>query len=428
MSDAGRRLAGGAPHAEGPASDAGARILAVNTGSSSLKAAVYLPGDLPAPVLNVLIDRIGGDDAHIRVTDRAGRVAVERDAPARDFDAALTLLVGELDAADPGHHLCAIGHRLVHGGQRFDRPVAITPETLSALENLGRLAPEHMPQALVAVRFFAREAPSVPQVACFDTTFHRTRPRVAQLIPLPQRYRDAGFVRFGFHGLSYESSLAALRSMNAARGRIVVLHLGNGASMAAIRDGACVDTTMGYTPTSGLVMGTRCGDIDPGVLIELLTAHGMTPDALNALLNEQSGLLGVSGTSGDMRDLLAAEETDTNAADAIALFCYRAQKYLGAFASVLGGLDTVVFTGGIGERSAAIRARICAGQAHLGIGLDAAANAAASSAATAVISAPDARVAVRVIRADEEAVIARHTLECLRQHDRASARAAAIAD
>jgi acetate kinase len=411
-----------------PTSDAGARILAVNTGSSSLKAAVYLPTDLASPVLNVLVDRIGGDDAHIRVTDQSGRVAAERDAPARDFDAALTLLVGALDAADPGHRLRAIGHRLVHGGQRFDRPAAITPETMRALEDLARLAPEHMYQALVAVRFFARKAPSVPQVACFDTVFHRTLPRVARLIPLPQRYRDAGFVRFGFHGLSYESSMAALRGMNAAHGRIVIFHLGNGASMAAIRDGACVDTTMGYTPTSGLVMGTRCGDIDPGVLIELLSAHGMTPDALDVLLNEQSGLLGLSGTSRDMRDLLAAEERDANAADAIALFCYRAQKYLGAFASVLGGLDTVVFTGGIGERSAAIRARICAGQAHLGITLDDAANASASGAAMAVISAPDARVAVRVMRADEEAVIARDVLAYLRQLEPESASAAAIAD
>jgi acetate kinase len=405
-----------------------ARILAVNTGSSSLKAAVYLPADVATPLLNVLVDRIGGDDAHIRVTDRAGRVAVERDAPARDFDAALTLLVGELDAADPGHHLCAIGHRLVHGGQRFDRPAAITPDTMTALDDLARLAPEHMPQALVAVRFFAREVPAVPQVACFDTAFHRTLPRVAQMIALPQRYRDAGFVRFGFHGLSYESSMAALRGMNAAHGRIVIFHLGNGASMAAIRDGACVDTTMGYTPTSGLVMGTRCGDIDPGVLIELLSAHRMTPDALNVLLNKQSGLLGVSGTSRDMRDLLAAEKHDANAADAIALFCYRAQKYLGAFASVLGGLDTVVFTGGIGEKSAVIRARICAGQGHLGIALDDAANTAASAVAMAVISTPYARVAVRVIRADEEAVIARHVLAHLRQLEPASAPAAAIAD
>jgi acetate kinase len=427
MSDARATPAGGAARAKGLAMDDGARILAVNTGSSSLKAAVYRPAAPGSPDQSVLVERIGSDDAHIRVTDRTGRVA-ERNAPVRDIEAALTVLVEALDAADPGHHLRAIGHRLVHGGRHFDRPAAITPETLRALDDLARLAPEHMPQALAAVRFFARRAPAVPQVACFDTAFHRTLPRVAQLIPLPQRYRDAGFVRFGFHGLSYESSLAALRGMNAANGRIVILHLGNGASMAAVRDGACVDTTMGYTPTSGLVMGTRCGDIDSGVLVELLTTHGLTPDALNDLLNKESGLLGVSGTSADMRDLLAAEATDANAADAIALFCYRAQKYLGAFASVLGGLDTVVFTGGIGEKSAAIRARICTGQAHLGIALDAGANAAADGAAAAVVSAPAARVAVRVIRADEEAVIARHVLEHLRQHGRAPARAAAVAD
>jgi acetate kinase len=362
-------------------------------------------------MVNVLIDRIGSANGVVRVLDAGGAVLLERTESVADFDAALRLLMVVLAQCDPGHALHAIGHRLVHGGLSFDRPARILPDTLPVLDDLARLAPEHMPQALVAVRFFARVAAHVPQVACFDTAFHRTMPAVAQVIPLPRAYRDEGIVRFGFHGLSYESAVAALAREDraAALGRIVVLHLGNGASMAAIRDGASVDTTMGYTPTSGLVMGTRCGDIDPGVLIELIRAHRMTPDALDILLNKRSGLLGVSGRSRDMRDLLAAEDSDPHAAEAIALFCYRARKFLGAFASVLGGLDTVVFTGGIGEKAGAIRARICAGQEYLGIALDEVANARNAP----VISAAGARVTARIVPADEEGVIARHTLRLI---------------
>ena len=387
-----------------------ARVLAINTGSSSLKAAVYrpaAPSELERAVFGVLVDRIGAGPARLRVSDASGAVRIERDVEAPDFEAALHLLRDALLEVDPQHRLCAIGHRLVHGGSRFERPVLIGADTLDALDALVPLAPEHMPQALIAVRHFARAAPAVPQVACFDTTFHRTLPLVAQTISLPRDYREQGFVRYGFHGLSYESAVTALRALDAgaADGRLVVLHLGNGASMAAIRDGRSIDTTMGYTPTSGLMMGTRSGDIDPGVLIELMR-RGMSADEIAVLLNERSGLLGVSGMSGDMRDLLAASATDPRAGEAIDLFVYRAQKYLGAFASVLGGIDTIVFTGGIGEKSAVIRARICAGQSHLGIALDDAANAMHA----VVVSAFGVAVTVRVISADEEAVIARHTL------------------
>jgi acetate kinase len=276
---------------------------------------------------------------------------------------------------------------------------------------LAPMDPNHMPQALAGIAYVGEKYPALPQAACFDTTFHRGMPRAAQMIPLPRQFQDEGMVRFGFHGLSYESIICTLRQLDsaAAAGRVIIAHLGNGASMAAIVDGQSMDTTMGFTPTSGLVMGTRCGDIDPGVLIYLLERKKMTPRAVSTLLDEQSGLLGISGTSADMRDLLSSEATDPRAADAIGLFCYRAKKYLGAFASALGGVDVLVFTGGIGEKGAVIRERICAGQGFLGIELDPAAN----HANAPVISSRDSAVTVRVIPANEERMIARHTIELL---------------
>jgi len=384
-----------------------ARILAINTGSSSLKAALYRTDSVDTPLLGVLVERIGSAGASVRVSSSGAGALAERKEDIRDFDAALDALLRAASEFDPGHRLSAIGHRLVHGGLAFAQPQAITPEVMRELDRLAPQAPEHMPQALAAVRFFARRHRGVPQVACFDTSFHHTMPRVAQLIPLPEALRDEGFVRYGFHGLSYESAVAELRRVDpvAARGRTVVAHLGNGASMTAMHDGKSVDTTMGYTPTSGLVMSTRCGDIDPGVVIDLIERHKLTAAEVNAILDKQSGLLGVSGTSSDMRDLLTSEFRDRRAANAIELFCYRARKYLGAFASVLGGLDTLVFTGGIGENAAAIRERICKGQEYLGIALDAEAN----RANAPVVSAGGGGVTVRVIRADEEGVIARHT-------------------
>ena len=308
-------------------------------------------------------------------------------------------------------HLAAVGHRIVHGGPRYAQPQWVSPELVAALRELAPMDPNHMPQALAGIEFVGEKYPELPQAACFDTTFHRRMPRQAQMIALPRQFQDEGMVRFGFHGLSYESITCELRRLDpaAAEGRVIVAHLGNGASMAAILGGQSIDTTMGFTPTSGLVMGTRCGDIDPGVLIHLLEQKKMTPRAVNTLLDEQSGLLGISGTSHDMRDLLSIEATDPRAADAIALFCYRAKKYLGAFASALGGVDVLVFTGGIGEKGAVIRERICAGQRFLGIELDPAANAANAP----VISSRDSAVTVRVMPTNEERMIARHTIELL---------------
>src|SRR5262249_43323752 len=266
---------------------------------------------------------------------------------------------------------------------------------------------EHLPQAIRAIESLQQIYPAVPQIACFDTAFHRRMPSVAQTFALPRRFKDAGIVRYGFHGLSYEYIMHELRALDAgaADGRVIIAHLGNGASMAAVHHGVGVETTMGLTPAGGLVMSSRSGDLDPGVLLFLLESCGLEPSALSQLLNKESGLLGVSGTSADMEDLLERETDDPRAAEAVALFCYQARKFLGALAAALGGLDTLVFTAGIGEHAAPIRARICEGLEFLGLHLDAARNAAHAP----IISSDTSRVAARVIPTDEDLMIARHT-------------------
>jgi acetate kinase len=271
-----------------------------------------------------------------------------------------------------------------------------------------------MPQILDAIEAAGQAFPGIPQVACFDTAFHRTMPRVAQLYALPRQYTDEGLLRFGFHGLSYESILGQLRALDAtaAAGRVVIAHLGNGASMAAVRGGASVDTTMGFTPAGGLVMSTRAGDLDPGVLAYLLQTGRVRADDVSALVNRRSGLLAVAGGgTGDMRELLAREAADRAAAEAIALFCYQARKFLAALTATLGGLETLVFTGGIGEHAAPIRARICEGLQYLGVQLDTARNAAHAP----VISTDGSPATVRVMTTDEDRIIAEHTLTLLRE-------------
>jgi acetate kinase len=262
---------------------------------------------------------------------------------------------------------------------------------------------------------FACRCPGVPQVACFDSTFHQGLPRVARLLPIPHHYEGSGVRRYGFHGLSYAflmEELARVSGPGAALGRVVLAHLGGGSSMAAVIEGRCVETTMGFTPSGGLVMGTRTGDIDPGVLVYLLRTEGLSAEGLDDLVNRRSGLLGVSGASSDMRDLLARRATDARAADAIELYCYQARKWVGALAAALGGLDTLVFSGGVGENAPEIRARICDGLAVLGIRLDPAGN----GANAAVVSSPDGPCAVRVIKTDEELIIARTVVRLLDLH------------
>ena len=348
-------------------------VLTLNGGSSGVKYAGFGPG--PARLFGGTADH-GTPETVMAGLDRAGHLA----------------------------GIAAVGHRVVHGGPNHSAPRLVTPEVLSDLRAATPFAPVHLPAELALIAAVAARLPGVPQVVCFDTAFHRHLPAVSRRLPLPRRYFDAGVKRYGFHGLSYEYLVGELGRVAgpAAAGRVIVAHLGSGASLAAVRGGQCLDTTMGFTPAGGLVMATRAGDLDPGVLVYLARSEGLTADQLDRLVTRESGLVGVSGTSADMRDLLAARATDPAAADAVTLFCHTARKHVGALAAVLGGLDTLVFSGGVGEHAPEVRAEICAGLGFLGVTLDPAANAANA----AVISAPGPAT-VRVIPTDEEVVIAR---------------------
>jgi acetate kinase len=353
-------------------------ILAINTGSSSVKVALFAGGR--------------------QVVSASEELAAHADSAAA--------IDGALDGLGADTQIDAVGHRIVHGGQAYREPRVITDALLGALRDLVPLDPDHLPQALDAIEAVRRRRPEVPQVACFDTAFHRTMPERAQRYALPRRMWDDGIRRYGFHGLSFEYVLGELAAVDpqAAGGKVVLAHLGSGASMAAVESGSCIDTTMGFTPTGGLVMSTRSGDLDPGLLLHL-AGRGLGADELRSLVNVEAGLLGVSGRSGDMRDLLELEDSDDRAALAIEIFCYQARKWLGALAAGLGGIDAVVFTGGIGERSPAIRKRICTGLAFLGLELDPVRNAAHA----AVVSSDASRVVAHVIPTNEELTIARHT-------------------
>jgi acetate kinase len=382
-------------------------ILTINTGSSSLKAALYEMGAAETRVLSVRAERLGLPGSRFRVEDARGAPLVDQEIELRDPEAAVRRLTGWLQSQGLDRGLRAIGHRVVHGGRDQAEPEAVTPALLDELRALTQIDPDHMPQAILAVEALGGLYPSLPQVACFDTAFHRHMPWLAQRYPLPRELGDAGIVRFGFHGLSYEYIVQELRSLDAeaADGRLLIAHLGSGASMAAVRGGQSVDTTMGFTPTGGLMMGTRSGDLDPGVMLYLLQDRGMSPPALSELVNRQSGLLGVSGISSDVKELLDRRAADRAAAEALDLFCYQARKFLGALAAVLGGLDTLVFTGGVGEHAAPVRAGICQGLEFLGVQLDDERN----TASAPIISSDDSRVTVRVMETNEDLMIARHT-------------------
>jgi acetate kinase len=393
------------------------RLLTINTGSSSLKAALYrLREDTTeTPELRAEASRIGGRGGGMRLADDRGETLDERRDDLPDHAAALDALMSRLRdrGLDRDDLLAAVGHRIVHGGDRHREPQRVAPEVVTDLRALVPIDPNHLPQAIAAIEAVGRAYPAVPQVACFDTAFHSRMPRVARLYALPSRLAEEGIIRYGFHGLSYEYVMEELRRLEpeAAAGRVVVAHLGNGASMAAVRGGVGVDTTMGFTPTGGLVMGTRSGDLDPSVPLFLLEERGLTPTEVSDLLNKQAGLLGVSGTSADMRDLLDREAYDGRAAGAVALFCYQAKKFLGALAAVLGGLDALVFTGGIGEHAAPVRERICEGLGFLGIRLDPERNAAHAP----IISSDDAAVTVLIVPTDEDLMVARHTRRLIEQ-------------
>lgn len=397
------------------------QILTLNAGSSSLKFALYeaRPGvapDAPAPGLccervhHGAIQGIGRSPSTIRISHRDDDTrTVDADIP--DREAALHWLLAELDREGAWSGLTAVGHRFVHGGLAFRDPVLVTKAVRDAIEQLVPLAPTHLPDELAALDTIARVRPSLPQVACFDTAFHADIPRTARLFGIPRRLAHDGVLRYGFHGLSYEYVTTALRERGQLGARTIIAHLGNGASMAAIADGKSVDTSMGLTPAGGFVMSTRSGDIDPGVLLYLLEERRMPVDEVDAITRSSGGLLGLSETASDMRDLLKSSASDERAADAVDVFCYQIRKFLGAYTAVLCGLDTLVFTGGIGESSPVIRARICDSLECFGIQLDADANAAGEP----IISREGSSVKVHVVRTDEESVIARHTLRVVIQ-------------
>ena len=381
------------------------RILAINGGSSSIKFALFESSSSLARVLDGKVEGVGRSEGVFAISAASEGDDFSRPVKMPDQASAVRLLIDWMESRLQRGGLAAVGHRIVHGGPKYWLPQRITPEMIGDLRQLDSFDPEHMAQEIMLSEAIHRRFPDLPQVACFDTAFHHALPRVARLLAIPRKYEAKGVRRYGFHGLSYEFLMRELERVagpQAARGLVILAHLGSGASMAAVREGCCVDTSMAFTPAAGLMMGTRSGDMDPGLASYMARSEKMTSSQFDAMANHGSGLLGVSETSSDMRDLLARENEDVRAAEAVALFCYQAKKWTGAYAAALGGLDTLVFAGGIGENAAPVRARICDGLAFLGIELDPARNAVSA----AIISTDASRVVVRVIRTNEEMVIA----------------------
>jgi acetate kinase len=388
------------------------RILTINGGSSSIKFALFEAGDPPRRILEGGIERIGLPEPTFRVKGSDQADNFSRPVSAPDHTAAVGALMDWIEERSGRDALTAVGHRVVDGGPKFSKPERITAKMVEDLRRLSPFDPDHLPEEILLTEAFHRRFPDLPQVACFDTAFHHDLPRVAQLLPIPRRYEAQGVRRYGFHGLSYAflmEELARVAGAEAAQGRVILAHLGNGASLAAVRYGKSVDTSMSFTPTAGIPMSTRSGDLDPGMVWYLARTEKMSAKQFNEMVNFQSGLLGMSETSSDMRDLLKRETQDVRAAEAVALFCYQVKKWIGAFAAALGGLETLVFAGGIGENAPAVRARICDGLGFLGIELEEKRNAANEG----VISAAASRVAVRVIRTDEELMIAKTVCQVL---------------
>ena len=387
-------------------------ILILNGGSSSIKFALFAVNPSLRLKLKGEIERIGTAEAALVTHEGEHEVHATQAVSAMDYASAINVLIGWIDEKQIDSTLIAVGHRIVHGGANFHEPQRLTPTMMSQLKQLTPLDKQHMPGEIALVDAFQQRFSKVPQIACFDTAFHHNLPRVAQLLAIPRRYAAKGVRRYGFHGLSYEflmSELIQIDAATATRERIILAHLGNGASLAAIADGKPVDTSMGFTPAAGVPMGTRSGDLDPGLVSYLARSEHMDAEQFDDMVNFKSGLLGVSETSADMRDLLKLEATDSRAAEAVALFCYQIKKTIGAYAAALGGLDTLVFSGGIGEKAPPVRARICTGLGFLGIELDAARNERNSDR----ISTDASRVTVRVIATNEALVIARSVCRVL---------------
>lgn len=386
-------------------------ILALNGGSSSIKVAVYRAEAEPVRVLKGSVERIGTAGAEFRLEgsldDLASKSVETKSIGTLPHKEAAQVLASALKFKLARRAVLGIGHRVVYGGPDSPDHQLITPESLDQLRAVAKMDSTHLPREIALIEVFEHTFPSIPQAMCLDTAFHRALPRIATLLPIPHRFEEMGLRRYGYHGLSYEylmSELAREEPAQISAGRVVLAHLGSGASLAAVRDKKPIDTTMAATALSGLMMGTRPGDLDPGAVLFMAQRGKLTPDQLVTLLNKECGLLGVSGISADVRDLLAKRDSDERAASAIDLFCWIARKHVAAMTASLGGIDAFVFAGGIGENSPEIRAGICGSLDYLGIVLDPTLNASGKGR----ISARDSRTPVRVIRTDEELMIARH--------------------
>ena len=383
------------------------QLLCLNAGSSSLKFGVYESHqDEPSMVAHGAIESIGGT-GRFWIQRADGTTLCDQSLNVVDHAAAVCTALRQLQSL-PLLDVVAVGHRVVHGGGRYGQPVLITDQVLDDLRSYASFAPLHQPPQLAVIERTSHEFPNTPQVACFDTAFHQSLPELAQWFPLPGRLFEQGLRRYGFHGLSY--AFICRTHPNAVRGRAIIAHLGNGASLAAVRDGSPVDTTMGFSPAGGLMMGTRSGDLDPGVLIQLLRQHGYSVEQLDQLVNHESGLLGVSGLSADMRSIIESAASNPRATFALDLFCHILSKQIGALAVSVGGLDNLIFTGGIGEHSAEVRQRVAIRLNFLGVEVDATLNQTPSP----VISTSTSRCSVHVITTYEELELARQTSKLLR--------------
>jgi acetate kinase len=380
-------------------------ILAINSGSSSIKFSLYQDDKARRRLFYGKIDRIGMDDPELTFTSEKGIQKGVIKTSVSNHQSAGNFLVDFLEKEVDFSLINGIGHRIVFG-MKHTNPQIITKELLNDLDSLRSFDMDHLPDEIKLIEIFLKRYPDMHQVACFDTAFHSSMPRVAQLLAIPRRFDSAGVHRYGFHGLSYAylmEELAHVAGKKAAKGKVILAHLGNGASMAAVHYNKSIDTTMGFTPAGGMIMGSRPGDLDPGVAWYMLESENLTPKQFNSLINHESGLLGISETSSDMRDLLAKESYDIRALEAVALFCYQAKKWLGAYAAALGGVDTLIFAGGIGENCPVVRSRICEGLEFLGIQIEKKLN----MDNAPVISINNGKVTIRIIHTDEELMIAK---------------------
>lgn len=388
-------------------------VLAINGGSSSIKFALYEVAEVQRKVFEGSLERIGLPKSLLRIKGLAQTDNFSKDIIAGDQKAAVGVLMDWIQKRVGADALTAVGHRMVEGGPKYSEPQIVTKEILDDLYLYEAFDPEHLPQELMIIEAFIYQFPDVPQVLCFDTAFHHDMPRVAQILAIPRRYETKGVRRFGFHGISYSflmRELARLEGEDVLDSKVILAHLGNGASLAAVKDGKSIDTSMGFTPSAGLVMGTRCGDLDPGLNYYLARTEGMDAGQFQHMVNEESGLLGISETSSDMKDLILHEANDIRAKEAIEVFCYQTKKWIGSYSAALGGLDTLVFSGGIGENVPAIRQRICEGLEFFGIEIDENLN----RTNEGLISKETSWVNVRVIHTDEEFMIAQQASQILK--------------